>query len=168
MKSFAAAVVGGGVVVVFFLLFCGQQGLAQQPPSFADIAQSDFEKIDGIVRKILEPLKEGNRDEFEKRISMYSTPNMKGYGDFGDLLKESSGAINKTRDIRYVRHESVKNVTDYYVFYYADLRESKLFPWSFALYRVKEEWKVLSYRFDAQSPVEFFKFGGLQYDSFSR
>jgi hypothetical protein len=168
MNNLGVIFLGGAIAVDFFLVLHGQPGLAQQPSSYVDISSSDFEKIDGIVRKILEPLKEGKIDEFEKRLTKHSAPDMEELGDFKDLLKEDNETVGKTRDIRYVRHESVKNVTDYYVFYYADMRESELFPWSFTFYKVKGEWKIIRYRFDVQSPVEFFKFGELQYDSFSR
>jgi hypothetical protein len=168
MRSFAAAVIGGGLVAVLVLLVCGQPGLAQQPARYVDISQDDFKAIDSIVRKILEPLKKGGFEEFKKLFRKHGIPDLEGLGEFAEVLKKGIEAVGNTRDIKYVRHESVKNVTDYYVFYYADQRETDIFPWSFTFYKVKGEWKVIAYRFDMQSPVEFFRFGELQYNSFTK
>jgi hypothetical protein len=150
------------------LLVCGQPGLAQQPARYVDISQDDFKAIDSIVRKILEPLKKGGFEEFKKLCEKHYVTGFEGISFFKPVMARYEQIFGKSRDIKYVRHVSIKNVTDYYVFYYADLRELSLIPWELSFYKVKGEWKINGIRTEAGSPVEFFKFCELQYKSFTK
>ncbi len=142
--------------------------MAQQPASYVDISQSDFEKIDGIVRKLFEPLKKGDVKEFKKLFLKHCSPALQNVDALSGAVEYDQNTFGNTRDVKYVRHESITNVTDYYLFYYADLRETSVAPWEFKFYRTKEEWKIAGFRTDPQSPVDFFKFSALQYKSFTK
>ncbi len=168
MRSFAGAVLGAGIVAVAFLLVQGQPGLAQQPPSYADISQNDFERIDSIVRKIFKPLTKGDIEGFKKVFSRHCSPALQCTDAIAGTMKLKEDALGRTRAVKYVRHDSISNVTDYYVFYYADLRETTLSCWQFDFYKTKGEWNILGYRTEGQSPVEFFKLSELQYNSLKK
>jgi hypothetical protein len=171
MRSIIAAAVGGVVVAVVFVVLCGQQTLAQQPANYTDISQNDFKEIDDAVRKVFEPLKKGDNDGFKKLFLENSAPGIAdtpGFGGLNNILTMYKDAFGESKDLKYVRHDSIENVTDYYVFFYADMRRISLVPWELAFYRVDGKWKIVGFRCEAGNPVEFFKFPELQYKSFSK
>ena len=168
MRTFAAAVLGGAVVVVAFLLLNGEPGMAQQPQSYVDISQADFEAIDGVVRKFFAPLKKGDTAAFKKLFIELSVPNMPGVDALENVVVKYANTFGRHRDLKYVRHYAIKNVTDYYVFFYADMREISVMPWELTFYKVKDKWTITGFRTEAGCPVDFFKFPELQYKSFKR
>lgn len=168
MRHLLSALAGGAIVVCAFLLMQGQPVAAQQPPNYNDIAQSDFEKIDNMVGMLAEPLKKGDTEEFRKVFRRHCSPALQEIDAFVGAMAINQQNLGKTKEVKYVRHEAIKNITDYYVFYYADLREKTISPWELTFYRTGDEWKIVGYRTDSDSPVEFFKFSELQYESFSR
>jgi hypothetical protein len=169
MRILVTAIAGSVVILVLVMLLERQQSMAQQPRDYIDISQTDFEKIDDIARKTLDPLKEGDIETFGKDLPKH----------MGNLLLDDRDVVvgcaslcherlGKCRGVTYVDHLSVSNVKDYYVFHYASMHEVSMAGWEFVFYKTGEEWKIVGLRCEVDNPVEFFEFRELQYESFAK
>jgi hypothetical protein len=169
MRNIGAAVIGGLVVAFAFATLNLQHGMAQQkPPNYLDISQKDFEAIDGIVKELAAALKAGDMEKFKLIFRKHSSPALQDTDSFAAAMEANRSSFGGTSEVKYIRHSYISNVTDYYVFYYAELKEKILVPWELTFYRTGGEWKIVGYRTDSKSPVEFFKFSELEYESFTR
>jgi hypothetical protein len=169
MRGLVTLIVCGGVAAALLMPILGQSGLAQQPPDYIDISQSDFEAIDGMVREILEPLAREDMDSLRKNLTKHLEPGLHGkLEDLVGAVRQCEEAAGRFREAKYVQHLSIKNVTDYYVFQYAGMHKASVAAWEFCVYRVEQKWKVVGLRCEAGNPVEFFRFPELQYRSFAK
>jgi len=159
----AIAAVAGLVVVL------NQRSEAQeQIIKYENISQDDFKLIDAIAQELFAPMTKGDGEAFGKAFTKHAAPGMTGSDQVQAVIKRYEDMFGKTKAAKYIRHESIERLTDYYAFYYADMREIMLVPWEISFYRVKGEWKIVNIRTESGNPVEFFRFPELQYKGFSK
>ena len=165
----AILVVAAIAAVTGLVIALEQRGEAQQQIiKYEDITEDDFKKIEAIAQELFEPMKKGDGEAFGKAFTKHAAPGMLGSDQVQAVIKRYEDMFGKTKEAKYIRHESVQRINDYYIFYYADMREIMLVPWEISFYRVKGDWKIVNIRTESGNPVEFFKFPELQYEGFSK